>query len=484
MRRTALFPAFGLLLFLLPVLLLPGLLQGYYPTLPANRPVFDGEATLLGGDFSANTLTELIGGKETLVFFFLPTCPHCIDAAPTMKRLAEKYGDKLQFIGVASGRSRLAEMRAFQEQFQLPFQIVQDSSQIFAQKNNIQGTPTFFLTNGAAVPTERYVSFGSETGEVLEVAILRRLGRDPMTLLDPTRYHGSMVCISCHREEQISWGTNHHSVAMSSLVKVGKQEDPSCVPCHVVGWGRPTGYTNIQNSAHLAQVGCEACHGMAGGHNQKLSPEEKMKQKALSVDQKYKDTCVACHDAKHTIGFDFAAGVQLVGHKRDRTLSEVDWLARRTKLLNGQADKPLLAFPAGKIQGSQACMSCHGQIHSRWKADPHGQALETLKKAGKQEDLSCVPCHTTLTDKARASEVAAYQPGVGCESCHGPGEAHLKAGGGRGNIVALTESCPVCVIESICSTCHNAANDADFKLEEALAKVRAAHKGASVGGQK
>lgn len=475
MRRATLLPLL-LVCLMLPLLLIPGASRGYFPTPVKDQPVWNGDATLLGGDFSAATVNELIGGKLTLVFFFLPTCSHCIDAAPGVRKLAEKYGDRVQFLGIASGRSRLSEMREFVEQFGLPFKVVQDSSQVFAQKNGITGTPTFFLTDGQAVPTERFVSYSIETSELLEVAMLRRLGKDPMTVLDPTRYHGSMVCGSCHREEYISWSLNHHSVAMNSLVKTKQHEDPACVSCHVVGFGKPTGYVNLETSAHLAQVGCESCHGMAGGHNQKLSVEEKLKQNAQTVDQKYKDTCVACHDARHTIGFDFAAGVKLVGHKQDRNLTEVNWLAKRTQLVKGEVEKPLLAFPPGKIQGSEACAGCHAPIHKGWKSDPHGMAMETLKKAGKATDVSCVPCHGTLADKSRAQDVAAYQPGVGCESCHGPGEAHVKAGGGKGNIVALTESCPVCVIDAICSSCHNAANDADFKLEEALAKVRAGHK--------
>lgn len=465
----------------------PGRLVGYYPTPISAKPPFDAEASMLGLDYSSKPLSEWINGKKTLIFFFLPTCSHCQDAAPTVAKLAQKYGSKLQIIGVASGRSRLVEMREFQERFGLEFPILQDTSTQFAQKNGVKGTPAWFLTdgvvtNGKRAPAQSFSSFSPEMEGVIEVAIARLLGENPLPLLDPTRYNGSMVCSSCHREEYVSWSLNHHAVAMNSLVKSGKHEDPACIGCHVVGYQKKTGYIDFKSSIHLANVGCEACHGMAGGHNLPMSVEEKLKRSAQTADQKYKDTCVQCHDAKHTIGFSFEKGLPLVGHRQDRTLSEVDWLAKRTKLVNGEVDKPLLEFPPGKLQGAQSCAGCHPGIHATWKADPHGNAMASLKKAGKDQDLSCVPCHGTLREGAKADVLASWEAGVGCERCHGPAEAHVKAGGGRGNIVALTESCPVCVIDSICSSCHTKEQDPDFVLDEALERVRASHRAAKKGG--
>jgi hypothetical protein len=240
----------------------------------------------------------------------------------------------------------------------------------------------------------------------------------------------------------------------------------------VVAYGQKGGYVDLESSYHLANVGCESCHGPAGGHNKKESVEEKLARKKLSAVEQYGKVCVTCHDEAHSIAFKPEKGIPIVGHHFDRTLSEVDWLARRSKLQSGEAERPLLEFPAGQVQGSAACASCHKEIHAGWKNDPHGKAMDSLVKKGSDKDVGCVKCHSTLKDSKNPGNLASFEPGVGCESCHGPGEAHLKAGGGKGNIVALTKSCPVCIIESICTSCHTREQDPDFELEKALAAIK------------
>src|SRR5262249_14743001 len=57
-----------------------------------------------------------------------------------------------------------------------------------------------------------------------------------------------------------------------SFVMQGGQTDPSCLACHTVGYGLPTGFavTNrngtVTYSTHLAAVQCENCHGPAARH--------------------------------------------------------------------------------------------------------------------------------------------------------------------------------------------------------------------------
>lgn len=440
----------GLLLVLLGLLVLPWggpPAHAQYQVKPSDQPPLVSDMSLLTLELEAVTLQELIAGRKSLLFYFSPTCGHCRDAAPVVRKLHEKYGAKLPFIGIAPSRVALKDVRAFQEEFGLSFRFASDSSGMFAQKNKVQGTPTFFLSDGSATPTERYALSGPELEIVLEVGMTRYLGGNPLSLLTPDRYHGSLVCGSCHREESTSWSLNHHAVAMSSLFKIQKHEDPACVGCHVTGFQQPTGYKNLLETSHLAHVGCESCHGMAGGHNLPLSVEEKLKQKALPADQKYAKVCVSCHDAKHTIAFDVKKGIPLVGHHHDRTLTQVAWLEKRAKLLKDELDKPLLAFPEGKVQGDAACKSCHAQQHARLQNDPHVKAPQALAKGGS------------------------------CESCHGPGEAHIKAGGTKNTIVGLTESCPVCVIDSICSSCHTRELSPQFELDKALQVVRQAHRG-------
>ncbi len=454
--------------------LLCSLLMGYYPQRPSEHPPFFGDVSVLQPDLETRELSAMIGGKKTVIFYFLPTCPHCQQAAPAIVKLARKYSSQIQFLGIASARSRLSEMREFQEGFQIPFPVVQDGGS-FGTRNQLRSYPAFIFTDGSPTPAERYMSYSPDMDSLLEVALVRYLGQNPLPLLKPDSYYGSMVCSACHIGEFRSWGLNHHAIAINSLFQIKKEADPKCVGCHVVAYGKPGGYKDMESTPGLANVGCEACHGPAGGHNAQVSVEERLARAKLTPEQRYGAVCASCHDAEHTIGFDVKKGIPLVGHHLDRTLTEVDWLARRSKLAAGEADRPLLEFPPGEIQGAAVCMSCHKELHSGWQQDPHGRAMDVLTKQGKDKDVSCVKCHAVLKDTRRPDAVDAYLPGVQCESCHGAGEAHVKAGGGKGNIVALTKSCPVCVIEALCSSCHTREQDPDFELEPALKRVKHLH---------
>ena len=67
--------------------------------------------------------------------------------------------------------------------------------------------------------------------------------------------------------------------------------------------------------------------------------------------------------------------------------------------------------------------------------------------------LRCFRCHSTgPVTLNQASGIQPYEPGVHCESCHGPGEAHISAGGGAGtirnpgrlNALELNDYCGAC----------------------------------------
>jgi hypothetical protein len=90
-------------------------------------------------------------------------------------------------------------------------------------------------------------------------------------------------------------------------------------------------------------------------------------------------------------------------------------------------------------------------------------------------EVACVRCHAS--PKAHGGpapstlEAFAVTEGVGCESCHGPGGAHVAAGGGKGNIEGLGEDCPVCVLEALCTSCHTGQWDPQWNLETRLKQV-------------
>lgn len=79
-------------------------------------------------------------------------------------------------------------------------------------------------------------------------------------------YAGSESCAGCHPTAARTWRESRHGHAFASLVERGAQSDPSCVGCHTVGFGTPSGYQRVFAGEKLTQVGCESCHGPGSLH--------------------------------------------------------------------------------------------------------------------------------------------------------------------------------------------------------------------------
>ena len=96
--------------------------------------------------------------------------------------------------------------------------------------------------------------------------------------------------------------------------------------------------------------------------------------------------------------------------------------------------------------GAEKCKTCHdsdetGNQYHAWKNGPHAKAWEALASdeakeiAGKmgiadpQKADQCIKCHMTGfgVEEKLLKKGFEKTAGVQCESCHGPGEAHMKA---------------------------------------------------------
>jgi hypothetical protein len=113
-------------------------------------------------------------------------------------------------------------------------------------------------------------------------------------------------------------------------------------------------------------------------------------------------------------------------------------------------------FGGSYFVGSKACKDCHEREYDIWEKSRHSHAFATLVNKAKnpslrQFDPECVVCHTVgfkypegynelpraairdlVADSAPPAEfkkkLAAHNENlehVGCESCHGPGSAHI-----------------------------------------------------------
>ena len=134
-------------------------------------------------------------------------------------------------------------------------------------------------------------------------------------------YVGSQACATCHRQEFDQWAHTSHATALNTLLTVGKQFYPECVSCHVTGFGYETGYQigNPEEKGHLADVGCETCHGPGKQHiTTPLTTNIRGEVK--------NQVCLECHTPSHSPGFDeILEHVRLeVDHSRtDPSLKEI-----------------------------------------------------------------------------------------------------------------------------------------------------------------
>ncbi len=423
------------------------------------------KASLLGLDASLVELDTLIQGP-TFLFYFSSTCPHCQAVAPELERLGKRLEGRVAVLGIASGSNGLSQIREFTKSYGLSFPVYKDTTRRFASSNAAASTPILLFvrpqTEGSGFETlGSFRPFSSGHSLPAEIQARALLGEDPWQAFEPGHYSGPIACGSCHEEEYKSWGLTHHSKAYWTLYEAKKIDDAKCVGCHVTGMGEPNGYVFGDHQSPHTDVGCEACHGPGGPHDgQSPDPSE-----ATSV-------CTSCHDAEHSLRFDLARGLPGIDHFRSVGMDAEAFRLAREAMLDGSAPKPLLAFPQGKTLGPTACKSCHEAQFRKWKKGPHASAMKTLQAKGSGADPSCISCHAVKKTEEPQTPADYHDEGVSCEACHGPGEEHVAAKGGTENIVGLGDTCPMCVIEALCTTCHTPSQDPDWDLDEGLKAVR------------
>jgi hypothetical protein len=114
---------------------------------------------------------------------------------------------------------------------------------------------------------------------------------------------------------------------------------------------------------------------------------------------------------------------------------------------------------AGRIAGTQACLECHDEDGHAWAESGHAHGWETLQATGSHVDSYCQQCHVTgfgaaggFVSAARSGE----RTNIGCESCHGPSQAHVENPRVRTPFAARDQ----------CTACHDRENSPAFAYED------------------
>lgn len=135
-------------------------------------------------------------------------------------------------------------------------------------------------------------------------------------------YVGLQGC-KCHKTEIEDWSKSPHGKALDSLspdkrsksqrkamhaagldFKKDYSKDEKCLPCHVVGYGEPGGYSASNSADAFVNVGCEMCHGAGSGYAKihKEKEETYTRAEVKAVGQRFprddESVCRRCHDHK------------------------------------------------------------------------------------------------------------------------------------------------------------------------------------------
>jgi DmsE family decaheme c-type cytochrome len=121
------------------------------------------------------------------------------------------------------------------------------------------------------------------------------------------------------------------------------------------------------------------------------------------------------------------------------------------------------AKAAGPIPGARAAAPYAAVEATDATQQPGAAQVPVVNPADYVGEATCLTCHEGQKDvgKAHAFKVNPRTPAAtyGCESCHGPGKAHVDGGGDATKILRLGSMKPG-ESSAACTTCHNRATHA------------------------
>jgi hypothetical protein len=144
-----------------------------------------------------------------------------------------------------------------------------------------------------------------------------------------------------------------------------------------------------------------------------------------------------------------------------KELARRDFSAAETGLVAGSAKQVSKGF---RIAGNEACRDCHAEETAIWNDSKHAQAWQTLLAEESHVDPACQLCHTTGYGQPGGFESlakSAARTAVGCESCHGPSQAHVDR---------PKQHTPFTAREQ-CTRCHDHENSPRFDFDTYWKKV-------------
>lgn len=130
-------------------------------------------------------------------------------------------------------------------------------------------------------------------------------------------YAGSESCLACHASAAAIWEHSRHAHAFEALADHDADADPSCVGCHTVGFGTPTGYRREYGAAKLTEVGCESCHGPGSIH---VTQRQSGQPVTFHFRPLATGDCMKCHNGEFSRPFNWTVLWPQIQHGKEAHL--------------------------------------------------------------------------------------------------------------------------------------------------------------------
>jgi hypothetical protein len=190
------------------------------------------------------------------------------------------------------------------------------------------------------------------------------------------QYAGSQTCAECHQGiHDAEMNTPHAGAFTNALFAAeGGQTNRSCLPCHTVGYGLPTGFVSQSKTPQLAGVQCENCHGPAANHA--ANPDDPVARPRIELAA---TVCGGCHTTSQHPTYDewktsdHAELDPQVAQLMSRSTNYIDSCGR---CHSGSARLSLVKnalLPVGDADVNIGCATCH---------DPHANHVWTNVLSG------------------------------------------------------------------------------------------------------
>ena len=109
------------------------------------------------------------------------------------------------------------------------------------------------------------------------------------------KYVGANKCMACHMQLHKAWKETKHAKVYEQL-QGDEVKNPECIKCHSTGYGKPSGFTDIEKTPNLKGVTCEACHGPASAHIEAALNKPDTGDWDTKINKVPQNVCINCHN--------------------------------------------------------------------------------------------------------------------------------------------------------------------------------------------